>query len=324
MRYITCSHCHAVLKRRDVRCPLCRTLLSPEKIERITLCRHDGTPVPMNKSFCPACGKRARSISIHWWGWLLLVLIASIAVTILHSFVATTYRSVSCVIETTSIFSTSSKYGTTYAPDFTYEMKDSQGQVLASGESTLGFPSDYSSSDQAQQAVNRYHPGSAYPCWYSPIASPSVMLKVPDGTISAGPAIVGLVVTDIWLALIIGGVVTLGLHPIQLARRGVASSGVVKDHEYHKDKHGRYQALAILVFQTQTEPALKCQIKVPDRRWGRKVDIFYDRLNPTGNVLVRNHFTGKDAFFEVLVGSLLLSLLVGGGGWFLLQFICTF
>lgn len=83
-------------------------------------------------------------------------------------------------------------------------------------------------------------------------------------------------------------------------------------------------ALAILVFQTQTEPALKCQIKVRDRRWGRKVDILYDRLNPTRNVLVRNHFTGRDAFLEVLVGSLLLFLLLGSGGWFLIQLICTF
>lgn len=329
MRYVVCSRCNAVLPRGKFSCPSCDTLLGPGKRMPVKLCKHDGTPIPVSRHFCTTCGARISDWYVPWWSWLSVVALLSISITILlinvHHALYKTYKRDLCLITHVGLSSWSDKHGTYYQPDLGYQvMQSNGGQVLASGDGSLGLAS-FSSQDDAQQEADQYQVNSTYSCWHSPIASPNTLLMQPDEANSGSVGVLAWLFGSAALLFLIGLFVILFLvYPWGLYTRTVEAAGIVVEHQQHQSKNGTYM-VSIIEYQTQTEPPLKCRTE----RRGQtplhtQVNLCYDWLNPAKNARLRAKYTRSAMVISMIIGVFLILLILGGGSAFLIWLAFVF
>lgn len=276
MRYIVCPNCYAVVSSMTYRCPSCNTIRNATKVERVKLCQHDGTPIPVDRRFCSTCGAvvESRYISLGKWFWILVA--ASILITLLltglHHFIYTTYQQDSCKIENGWVSSWTDKSGTSYQPQFDYLIINNEQQIIAHGRGDLGL-GNYYDQDETEQIIGQYPTGSTNACWYSPIALSGAVFTLPDeATGGYTYQIIWFLGSVVWLAFTVWCFVMLVLYPRHLRRRGVTTAGVVRDHAPQKDKNGHvYATFSVVEFQTITEPSLRCRTILRRKRaWANK------------------------------------------------------
>lgn len=329
MRYKVCMRCYAVVAvvgRGKTSCPSCNTLLRPDMVGRVKLCRHDGTPVPIDGHFCSTCGRQVSSWYNPQCGWLPLFALISIILTIslyrLHQHVYTSYQHATCTITAKSISSTTSKGRTTYYPGLTYTVLGNDGQWLASGNDGMGLESagDW---DEVRQELDPYRVGSSYACWYSEIASPTAALVRPDVTTSGvGEAMIWLPGTFILLCLLEVCIIRCFIFPWGLCKRTVQVVGKVVRHQERKTKNSSY-TVSIIEYQTKTEPSLKCWIETRNTRpLGSGMNLCYDWLYPVQNHKVVEYYDKSLMTSAMLLGSvwMLLIACIGAGFFVWLAF----
>lgn len=321
MRYKICMRCYAVVGRGKKSCPSCNTLLSPEMVASVKLCKRDGTPVPIDGHFCSTCGGQVSSWYMPWWGWLTIFALISILVTIplydLHQHIYTSYQPETCRITHESMSSTSSKNTTTYHPELTFIVLGNGGNQLASGNGEMGL-ADSTNQDDIQQELSQYQIGSTYPCWYSPIASPTAALVQPDEVASGvGETIVWLLGTFVLLWLLEAIVIHCFVFPQGLYKRTVQVMGTVVRHEQRKTKSSSY-TMSIIEYQTKTEPPLRCRTEQRGTQpLGSSHYLCYDWLYPVQNHKIRENYAKSSLTSAMLLGSVWILLIAGLGGVFL-------
>lgn len=328
MQYSICSLCHAVLVRESANCPSCNTLLTPEKIERVRLCEQDGTPVPVGGHFCSTCGSQMRDRYIPRGTWWWVVVLLSIAITILlgqlHQYIYTTFQQETCKITYEGVETYRSKSSTTYQPGFSYDVMDNRGSLVATGDSSMGLGS-FSSFDDAQQAMDQYQLDATYSCWYSPIASPSAMLVQPNmwGSMFF-PLLLWLLGGGALLIALGWCVVHMFVYPRGLYKRTITTYGLVIKHEVQRTKK-KVSITSIVEFQTQTEPSLRCLAKKRgEEPLHAKVVLCYDWLHPAENAEVIAVYTKSAVIIDMIIGLFLVLLIVGGGSAFFIRLAFQF
>lgn len=290
MHYRICTHCNTVILSGKRRCPACKATFGAGSTRDVKLCPRDGTPIALDGRFCTTCGMRVQDRSLLRWIWWIALLLASALITLLlsqlHQYVYTTYHPMSCLVDDTSVSYHSTKNGSYYEPDITYEVVGADGQHIASGDDDMGL-GHYDDSSSAQDVANQYQAGSIYACWYSPIASPGALLVSPGERQNTGFLIIFWFFCSGGLSLLVFWLVRhTFLYPRQLRKRGVTTYGTVVDHEIQRSRNGT-TTYSIVKFQTQTDPPLFCRVKKQGREaLHSTISVLYDPLNPARNTRI--------------------------------------
>ena len=286
MLYKVCTHCNTVIPSGKRGCPSCGAAFSAESVQDVKLCQRDGTPIALDGRFCTTCGVMVQDRSLPLWTWWIALLLASLCITFLlsqlHQYVYTTYQPMSCLIDGTSVSYHSSKSGSYYEPDITYEVVGGNGQHIASGADSMGL-GHYDYRFSAQEVADRYQIGSTYACWYSAIASPSALLVSPGERQNTGFLVILWFLGSGALGLLVFWLVKYALlYPWQLRKRGVTVYGTVIDHEVRRSRN-RTTTYSIVSYPW-LKPRGLCLSSTATQHTGRGVLLWLHRSTHQGSL----------------------------------------
>jgi hypothetical protein len=326
MRYTICSECRSLFAYRKSTCPECHVRHSRETVQRVKLCPHDGTPMPVNRSFCPACGWDMRRLSIPGWAWLVLLIAVSLMNTLflanLREYISTTFHPASCIIHSASINANSNKDIITYSIVWNYAVIGKNGQQVYSGQDDMRLKGDYGSQAEAKQVVLHYQAEGMSPCWYSSTALfTKARLVPPDESVAISLMPIWLFAPLVLFSLI-GACIIWIIWSWRLFKYGRNVVGTVIEREMQQSRYGVTTHCAV-AFKTQTNPALNFHKHTRmDLRKRQRVDVFYDPLYPEQTARIGSNLTLREMRLHVFSGSLAILLLLGMlGGLVLTAFL---